>query len=72
MPADLSLFTEFGPMPVSGHWDLRQRAEEYLERRSQEVDASEPAVRALTADRAVSEWKRLEPSGHPPRTAAAA
>jgi GNAT superfamily N-acetyltransferase len=66
MPADLSLFTEFGAMPVSGHWDLHQRAEEYLERRSQEVDASEPAVHALTADRAVSEWKRLEPSaiGH--------
>jgi GNAT superfamily N-acetyltransferase len=61
MPADLSLFTEFGAMPVSGHWHLRQRADEYLERRSQEVDASEPAVHALTAERAVAEWKRLEP-----------
>jgi GNAT superfamily N-acetyltransferase len=61
MPADLSLFTEFGAMPVSGHWQLRQRATEYLERRSQEVDASEPAVHAMTPERAVSEWKRLEP-----------
>ena len=66
MPADLSLFTEFGAMPVSGHWHLRQRTEEYLERRSQELDASEPAVHALTAERAVAEWKRLEPTaiGH--------
>ena len=61
MPAGLSLFVEFGAMPVSGHWHLRRRTEEYLESRSQEVDASEPAVHALTADRAVAEWKRLEP-----------
>jgi GNAT superfamily N-acetyltransferase len=66
MPADLTLFTEFGAMPVSGHWDLRHRAAEYVERRSQEVDASEPAVHALTPQRAVKEWKRLEPTaiGH--------
>ncbi len=65
-PADLSLFTEFGVMPVGGHWHMRHRAEEYLERRSQEVDATEPAVHALTPERAVAEWKRLEPSaiGH--------
>jgi GNAT superfamily N-acetyltransferase len=61
MPADLSLFIEFGAMPVSGHWHLRHRTEEYLESRSHEVDASEPAVHALTAERAVAEWKRLEP-----------
>jgi GNAT superfamily N-acetyltransferase len=60
-PADLSLYTEFGVMPVTGHWHLRHRADEYLERRSQEVDSTEPAVHALTPDRAVSEWKRLEP-----------
>jgi hypothetical protein len=65
-PADLSLFTEFGVMPVSGHWHLRHRAEEYLERRSQELDAAEPAVHALTPERAVREWQRLEPGaiGH--------
>ena len=61
-PADLSLYTEFGVMPVSGHWHMRHRVEEYLERRSQEVDSTEPAVHALTPDRAVTEWKRLEPS----------
>jgi GNAT superfamily N-acetyltransferase len=61
LPADLSLYTEFGVMPVSGHWHLRHRADQYLERRSQEVDAAEPGVHALTADRAVTEWKRLEP-----------
>jgi GNAT superfamily N-acetyltransferase len=60
-PADLSLFTEFGAMPVSGHWHLRHRADEYMERRSLELDAAEPAVHALTAERAVAEWKRLEP-----------
>ena len=65
-PADLTLYTEFGVMPVSGHWHMRHRAEEYLERRSQEIDAAEPAVHALTPERAVAEWKRLEPSaiGH--------
>jgi GNAT superfamily N-acetyltransferase len=60
-PADLSLYTEFGVMPVSGHWHMRHRVDEYLERRSQEVDSTEPAVHALTPERAVSEWKRLEP-----------
>ena len=65
-PADLSLYTEFGVMPVSGHWHLRHRADEYMERRSLELDSAEPAVHALTPERAVAEWKRLEPSaiGH--------
>jgi hypothetical protein len=66
-PADLSLYTGFGVMPVAGHWHLRHRPDEYLERRSLElVDASEPSVHALTGERAVREWKRLEPSaiGH--------
>jgi GNAT superfamily N-acetyltransferase len=65
-PADLSLYTEFGVMPVSGHWHMRHRADEYVERRSQELDVAEPAVHALTPERAVTEWKRLEPSaiGH--------
>ncbi len=65
-PADLSLYTNFGVMPVAGHWHLRQRTEDYLERRSKEIDASEPAVHVLKADRAVTEWQRLEPEalGH--------
>jgi GNAT superfamily N-acetyltransferase len=65
-PADLTLYTEFGVMPVSGHWHMRHRTEEYLERRSQEIDAPPTEVHALTPDRAVAEWKRLEPSaiGH--------
>jgi GNAT superfamily N-acetyltransferase len=61
LPADLSLYTEFGVMPVTGHWHLRHRAEEYLERRSLELDSTEPGVHALTPERAVAEWKRLEP-----------
>jgi GNAT superfamily N-acetyltransferase len=61
-PIDLSLYTDFGVMPVSGHWHMRLRAEPYLERRAQEaVDASEPDVHALKAERAVEEWTRLEP-----------
>ena len=60
-PADLTLYTQFGVMPVSGHWHMRHRSEEYIERRSQEIDAPPPTVHALTPDRAVSEWKRLEP-----------
>ena len=60
-PADLTLYTEFGAMPVSGHWHMRHRSEEYVERRSQEIDAPPTAVHALTPERAVTEWKRLEP-----------
>jgi hypothetical protein len=65
-PADLTLFTEFGVMPVSGHWHMRHRVDRYLEHRAQEVDATEPGVHVLTPDRAVEEWKRLEPTaiGH--------
>ena len=61
LPKDLSLYTEFGVMPVSGHWHMRHRADRYMERRSLELDAAEPAVHALTPERAVAEWKRLEP-----------
>ena len=48
-------------MPVCGHWHLRHRAEDYLERRALETDASEPGVHVLKAERAVDEWQRLEP-----------
>lgn len=60
-PADLTLFTEFGVMPVSGHWHMRHRVDEYLEHRAQELDSTEPGVHVLTAERAVEEWMRLEP-----------
>jgi GNAT superfamily N-acetyltransferase len=61
-PRDLSLYTEFGVMPVAGHWHMRQDTAGYLERRSQETDATEAGtVVVLTVDRAVSEWQRLEP-----------
>jgi GNAT superfamily N-acetyltransferase len=66
-PRDLNLYTTFGVMPVAGHWHLRTDARAYLERRSQETDATEAAaVVVLTAERAVAEWKRLEPEaiGH--------
>ena len=60
-PADLTLFTEFGVMPVTGHWHMRHRVDRYLEQRAHEVDATEPGVHVLTPERAVEEWKRLEP-----------
>jgi GNAT superfamily N-acetyltransferase len=60
--SDLSLYTEFGVMPVAGHWHMRQRTEVYLAHRAQEIDTTDPGVHALKADRAVAEWKRLEPS----------
>lgn len=59
-PSDLTLYTNFGVMPVAGHWHLRQRTEGYLEHRSQE-DQTGPGVHVLKPDRAVSEWSRLEP-----------
>ena len=59
-PSDLTLLTEFGVMPVSGHWHMRHRVDQYLEARAQEVDAAEPGVHVLTPERAAEEWKRLE------------
>jgi GNAT superfamily N-acetyltransferase len=66
-PRDLSLYTAFGVMPVAGHWHMRQETASYLEHRSQETDATEAGtVVVLTPERAVAEWKRLEPEaiGH--------
>lgn len=66
-PRDLSLYTDFGVMPVAGHWHIRQETASYLERRSHETDATEAgSVVVLTIERAVAEWKRLEPEaiGH--------
>jgi GNAT superfamily N-acetyltransferase len=60
-PADLTLYTDYGVMPITGHWHMRADASRYQELRSQELDADEPSVHMLGADRAVSEWKRLEP-----------
>jgi len=60
-PSDLTLYLDFSVMPVAGHWYLRARADEYIEQRSQVIDATEPPVVALSPDRAVIEWKRLEP-----------
>ena len=49
-PADLTLYPDFGVMPVTGHWHMRVSTERYLERRAHEVDAREPDTRrALTA-----------------------
>jgi GNAT superfamily N-acetyltransferase len=65
-PGDLTLYTEFGVMPVAGHWHMRARTEDYVPRRTAEVDMVEPGVHVLTPDRAVDEWCRLEPEvvGH--------
>jgi hypothetical protein len=59
---DLGLVLNFGVMPATGHWRLAQSAERYLETRSQEsLDTAEADVHVLSPDRAVAEWKRLEP-----------
>jgi GNAT superfamily N-acetyltransferase len=61
-PRDLSLYTDFGVMPVAGHWHMRQDTATYLGLRSQETDATEAgSVVVLTAERAVNCWKALEP-----------
>src|SRR3990170_1382005 len=60
-PADLTLYPDFGVMPVTGHWHMRVRTARYLERRAQEVDVREPGTHALEPGRAVAEWARLEP-----------
>ena len=65
-PNDLTLYSEFGVMPVAGHWHMRARTEDYVPLRTAEVDMVEPGVHVLTPDRAVEEWCRLEPGavGH--------
>jgi GNAT superfamily N-acetyltransferase len=65
-PSDLSLYLEFGVMPVAGHWHMRLRTDAYLERRAQEMETTDPGVHLLKPDRAVAEWMRLEPQaiGH--------
>ena len=60
-PADLTLYADFGVMPVTGHWHMRASAEEFRERRAQEIDATDPPVHVLSPEHAVAEWKRLEP-----------
>lgn len=60
-PQDLTLYPDFGVMPVMGHWHLQARTERFLERRAQEVDAPDPNVHVLEPARAVTEWTRLEP-----------
>jgi GNAT superfamily N-acetyltransferase len=60
-PDNLSLYTEFGVMPIAGHWHLWESTSAYLERRSHEFDSTEPGVNVLKADHAVDEWQRLEP-----------
>jgi GNAT superfamily N-acetyltransferase len=62
---DLDLYTSFGAMPATGHWRLRTRGEEFVERRSHQ-DSGDPDVHVLESGHAVEEWKRLEPDavGH--------
>jgi GNAT superfamily N-acetyltransferase len=68
--SDLTLYLEFGVMPVAGHWHMRQRTDHYLERRAQETETTDPGVHLLKPDRAVDEWMRLEPAalGHERRS----
>ena len=65
-PSDLTLYTQFGVMPIGGHWHMRARVDEYRHRRSQETDAPLPEVHVLTPARAVDEWTTMEPDaiGH--------
>ncbi len=60
-PADLTLYLDFGVMPVTGHWHMTASTSAYQERRSHEIDLTEPPLVALGAAHAVTEWTRLEP-----------
>jgi GNAT superfamily N-acetyltransferase len=64
--ADITLYTGFGMMPANGRLRLVQRTEHYVERRLAQRDATEPAVHMLEGERALAEWRRLEPGvlGH--------
>src|SRR5919202_5512675 len=41
-PSDLSLYLEFGVMPVGGHWHMRQQTGTYLERRAPGDENTDP------------------------------
>jgi GNAT superfamily N-acetyltransferase len=62
---ELSLYTGFGAMPATGHWQIRLSGEQFLERRSLQ-DSGDPDIHVLAAGNAVEEWQRLEPQavGH--------
>ena len=72
-PADLTLYTDFGVMPVSGHWHMRHRTRG-VHRAPLPGDrrAAEPTVHALTPD---ARGRGVEAAGaarHRPRAPAAA
>ncbi len=61
--ADLTLYTDFGVMPVAGHWHMRLETERYLAARAVDLEDTEPAgVHVLEPDHALAEWTRLEPA----------
>lgn len=60
-PDNLTLYSQFGVMPATGHWHMAQPTERYLEQRSLEIDSTDPGVSMLKGDHAAKEWKRLEP-----------
>ena len=61
-PADLSLYTDFGVMPVAGHWHMRIETDRYLAARAADHEDSGAAAHVLEPDHAIAEWGRLEPA----------
>jgi GNAT superfamily N-acetyltransferase len=59
-PADLTLYTGFGAMPVNGRLRMVERTGRYVERRLRERDVAEPGVHVLEPARALAEWRRME------------
>jgi GNAT superfamily N-acetyltransferase len=59
-PADLSLYTDFGVMPVAGHWHMRIETERYLAARAAHEEPVATGAHVLEPDHAVAEWARLE------------
>jgi GNAT superfamily N-acetyltransferase len=54
-PADLTLYTEFGVMPVSGHWHMRHRSDRRPSATSDRCCTSSSGARAPV-------WRRWTPS----------
>lgn len=65
-PADLTLYTDYGVMPVAGHWHMEIETERYLETRATELESGAEQGHVLEPAHAVAEWNRLEPGaiGH--------
>jgi N-acetylglutamate synthase-like GNAT family acetyltransferase len=60
-PRDLTLYTDFGFMPIAGHWHMRQSSDDYTAQRRR-AGGQGSVASVLSTRQALEAWQRLEPS----------